>query len=174
MMASQVPVLFRSALLDQLAAHGMPEVLVIEADQPRKQGRVSDGLYWRMLNPRNYGWQARRYEPLGGDAGHREHQLFETVIQLTALVSDEEAAGYDVHDLATTAQMIVNSLPFVEALRRVKIGVQRVSAVRTLIFNDEGDNYERECTFDVNVTFARTLAPETKTVETLDPDILRI
>lgn len=174
MTPSEVAPLFRAALLTRLAEFGAPEVLVIEADQPNKQGRVDDGLYWRMSNPRNYGWQARRYAPSEGDAHHVEHQLYEVTMTLVALVSDDDAAGYAAHDLATLAQMSVNSLPFVEAMRKVKIGVQRATQLRTLVFTDEADNYAKEVSFDVNVTFVRSVAPETKTVEVHDLDILRI
>lgn len=174
MTPSHIPVAFREALLDTLASHGYSNILVIEADQPNRSGRVDDGIYWRMTDPKNYGWQARRYSPVEREAHHAEHQLYEATITLTALVSDEDSTGYSSDDLATLAQMCVNSLPFVEVLRRGKIGVQRASPVRTLTFTDEADNYSKESSFTVIVTFMRTITPNTKTVDAIDLNTLRI
>lgn len=174
MKPSDVPVYFRAALLQGLSAYGHPEVLVIEADQARKQGRVDDGIYWRLTNPKNYGWQARRYNPQGQQAGHTEHQLMEVMITLTAYVHDDYEAGYDSNDLANIAQMTVNSLPFVERMRQNDIGVQRATPVRTITFTDEADNYAKEASFDVNLTFVRTINPATPVAEKLTPDLIRI
>lgn len=174
MKPSDVGPIFRLALLDQLAMYGHGDVLVIEADQPTKQGRVDDGLYWRLSNPTRHGWQARRYSPEGRNAGHTEHQLLECMMTLTGLVHDDYATGYSSNDLANLAQMVVNSLPFVEALRRQGVGIQRVTPIRTIRFNDEADDYAIEASFDVNITIMRTIAPATPTVEQLNPDIVRI
>lgn len=173
MKPSDVPVYFRAALLQGLSDYGHPEVLVIEADQAKKQGRVDDGIYWRLTNPKNYGWQARRYSPQGQQAGHTEHQLMEVMITLTAYVHDDYEAGYDSNDLANIAQMTVNSLPFVERMRQNNIGVQRATPIRTITFTDEADNYAKEASFDVNLTFIRTINPATPLAETLNSNIIR-
>lgn len=174
MKSSDVPVIFRQKLLANLALYGYPDVLVIEADQPTKQGRVDDGIYWRLLNPKNYGWQSRNYNYNPGGNGHTEHQLFETMMQLTCFVHDDTVTGYDSTDLANVTKMIVQSLPFVTAMKISGVGVQRASASRTITFTDEADNYAKEVSFDVNLTFMQTINPQTPTVEILEPHIMRI
>lgn len=173
MMPSQVGPIFRTNLLARLAEFGHPDVLVIEAYQPSKQGRVDDGIYWRLSNPTNHGWQVRRYNPQGQDSGHSEHLLVECMMTLTSFVDDLYVTGYNSNDLANLAQMSVNSLPFIERMRDNGIGVQRVTPIRSITFTDEGDNYATEASFDVNVTFMRTITPATQVVETLEPDITR-
>lgn len=172
-MPSQVPVFFRQALLTRLVEYGYPNVLVIEARQANKQGRIDDGIYWRLMNPKNYGWQARRYDYINGK-GHTEHQLVEATIKLSCFVHDDYATGYDSSDLASITQMSVNSLPFVEELKRNNIGVQRATPIRTIDFTDEADNYATESSFDVNVTFMRSINPLTPAVDILQPTIMRV
>lgn len=174
MKPSDAPIHFRTALLARLAEYGHPNVLVIEAEQVEKQGRVDDGIYWRLTNPTNYGWQARRYDVQGQSANHSEHQLVQAMMTLTAYVHNDDLAGYDSNDLANLAQMCVNSLPFIEQMRRNDIGVQRATPVRTINFTDEADNYAKEASFDVNITFMRTINPATPVVEILDPKLIRI
>lgn len=165
---------FRLALMSGMSAYGYTGVPVIEADQRNKQGRVLTGIYYRMLMPNNYGWQARRYNVDGDNANHTEHQLYEVLMQLTSLVDDDDVTGYTANDLAATAQMVCNSLPFVENMRRAAIGVQRATPIRSIVFTDEHNNYAMESSFDVNITFARTIRPQTPVANVYDLDITRI
>ena len=59
-------------------------------------------------------------------------------------------------------------------LRKQGIGVQRATFVRQPYFvNDYGD-YEQNPSFDFNVTFKRSLFPDTAAISALYPDIHRI
>lgn len=169
-----VAVAFRLNLLQELAAHGYGNVPVIEARQPRKQGRVADGIYYQMIMPKNYGWQARRYKPVDDLAGHTEHQLYEVTMQLTCIVNNDDVTGYNSSDLAAVVQMLCNGLPFTQRLRRDKIGVQRASSIRTVDFTDEYDDYAVEASFDVKVTFMRSIAPTTPIIIDNQIEILEI
>lgn len=156
--------LLRSSLLAVMADYGRPEVLVIKANQPTKQGRVDDGVYYRIFNPNNHGWQARRY-----NYDHKEHQLVEATVQLTCFMSDGSSS-----ELANFARMCVSSLPFGEKMKKGGVGVQRPTTIDDLPFVDEADNYDVESTFSFKVTYVTTVEPSTPMVDTLDPNIIRI
>lgn len=71
-------------------------------------------------------------------------------------------------------RMVINSLPFVTALRKQGIGVQRATDIRQpYIVNEHGD-YEQTISFDFNVTFKRSLFPDTAAISALYPNLHRI
>jgi hypothetical protein len=152
---------FRTSLIKHMPTHGLADIPVVQLDQSKKSGRLLQAIYFKLNDPVNRGWQARSYNPTPYTAGHVEVQDYEAAIRITALSNDTVLSSYDI---AATVQMIVNSLPFVEDMRRINIGVQRASAIRTPTFINENDDYETEASFDFRVTFKRSIAPQTKTV----------
>ncbi|SFN20042.1 hypothetical protein SAMN05216516_103251 [Izhakiella capsodis] len=114
----------------------------------------------------------RSYQVVDDDANHKEIQLVEKTLQVQGQVSDSDK--FTATDLIATVRMIVNSLFFVDALKKHRVGVQRASDIRTPYFlNDQGD-YQQSPSFDFNVTFHREIRLNTKAVTALYPDIYRI
>ena len=64
-----------------------------------------------------------------------------------------------------------NSLPFTGVLNKQGVGVQRAGAIRVPYLADDQGHYRQAPSFDFNVTFTRTLRPETGVVSALFPDI---
>ena len=161
----ELKIAVRKALLELQKDYGLKSVPVIDADQMKKQGRVETGIYYRVLDPKNHGWQGRSYNIQGKDAGHVESQHYEVMFQFSVVSSESNTEAIDI---AAETQMIASSLPFVDKLLKMGIGVQRPTAIRTLGFINEQDNYDIEASFDVNVTFNRSINPKTSVITLLE------
>ncbi|WP_260294178.1 phage gateway protein [Proteus vulgaris] len=167
----EVDVAIRKQLLLQLKVVGI-DISVKAGFQSTKQGREDNMVMFFPINENGYGWQGRKYNVQGNKANHQENQLFEKTYQVQAFVT--QLGHYSASDITAIVRMIANSLPFVEALRKQGIGVQRASGIRTPYFLNDQGNYEQNPSFDFNVTFNRTLHPDTNAVSALYPDIYRI
>lgn len=168
---NEVYIAIRHQMLAQMNDVGV-SIPVVAGFQSTKQGREDSFVMFFPINEAGHGWQARNYQVAGTDANHKETQLVEKTLQVQGLVSD--ASELTATDLTATVRMIVNSLPFVDALKKQGVGAQRASGIRTPYFiNDQGD-YEQNPSFDFNVTFHREIFPNTTAVKALYPDIHRI
>jgi hypothetical protein len=166
----QVYIAIRAQLLKQLTEVGIV-IPVIAGFQSTKQGREDCFVMYFPIMENATGWQGRNYQVAGQDAHHRETQLVEKTLQVQAVGEFEQ---YTAGDITATVRMIMNSLPFVEALRKQGIGIQRAGNLRMpFLVNDQG-NYELSPSFDINITHSRDIKPNTATVSALYPDIHRI
>ena len=121
---NDVEIAVRKQLLAQLAQAGI-DIPVKAGFQSAKQGREDNFVMFFPVGENPQGWQRRSYNPQGSDAGHLEAQQYETTFQVQAFIT--EFSGYTAKDITSIVRMIVNSLPFVEALRKQGIGVQRAT-----------------------------------------------
>lgn len=170
MTQEQAIIALRAQLLADLPRYGCT-LPVIEAGQPSKQGRVNSGIYYQVIGTRNYGWQARRYDPTWPDARHIETQLYEATVQITALVDDDDSSI----EATTLCQRIMHSLPFSDSMRAQGIGIQRATPVRQVRIIDDRDNYSIEASFDVVIGYQQDLRPVTGLVGDFDAiEIVRI
>ncbi|MCF1958249.1 hypothetical protein L1K40_27110, partial [Escherichia coli] len=77
-------------------------------------------------------------------------------------------------DLIRMTRMIINSLSFVESMRKVGIGIQRASEIRRAPIINAGNSYEHNPSFDFNVTFSSTLSLDTAATNLLISNLYRI
>ncbi|MDE9552556.1 phage gateway protein [Xenorhabdus bovienii] len=160
----------RNQLLKQLAEAGIA-ISVVAGFQSTKQGREASFVMFFPIEEAAHGWQGRNYHIVGRDANHRETQLVEKTLQVQGIGTYDT---FTANDITATVRMIINSLPFVEALRKQGIGVQRAGNLRTPFFINDQGNYEMSPSFDVKITHPRVITPNTAAVNALYPDIYRI
>lgn len=152
---------FRKAFLECAKSFELKEYSLLPAFDSQKKGRRDTGLYFYLNNLGSRGWQGRKYR--GGDkAGHEEKQTFEYEVKLTALSSDRDD---DPHDMAASALMVVQSLPFQTLLKNQNIGLQRPSKITAITFTNDSDNYEDEVFFTFNLSVNRLINPPTDVVK---------
>jgi|SRR5690625_2916707 len=153
-----------------LKAYGFESLTVAELNQPSKQGIAKDAVYFFIKQTKPHGWQARRYniDVKTGDAGHVEHQIYESTVQITAIIDDDTT--YTSRDIAALTQRIINSLPFQEAMRAKGIGVQRVGTITALPIIDEYEDYAIEASYDINFTYTQSIAPKTGVIDRFTTD----
>ncbi|MCG3462678.1 hypothetical protein L7G72_12595 [Xenorhabdus bovienii] len=167
---NEVYVVIRDQLLKQLAEANIT-IPVVAGFQSTKQGREDSFVMFFPIEEAAHGWQARNYNIVGRDANHRETQLVEKTLQVQGVGAHDT---FTANDITATVRMIINSLPFVEALRKQGIGVQRAGNLRTPFFINDQGNYEMSPSFDVKITHPRVITPNTAAVNALYPDIYRI
>lgn len=168
---NDVDIAIRKQLLIQLKQSGI-DIAVKAGFQSTKQGREDSFVMFFTIGEAPQGWQKRSYNVQDKNANHLEEQQAEVTYQMQAFIT--QRGSYTAKDITAMVRMIVNSLPFVEALRKQGVGIQRATAIRSPYFvNDHGD-YEQNPSFDFNVTFIRTLRPDTGVVSALILDIHRI
>ncbi|MDC9591178.1 hypothetical protein PSI23_18255 [Xenorhabdus sp. XENO-10] len=160
----------RHQLLKQLSEAGIA-VPVVAGFQSTKQGREDRFVMFFPIEEAAHGWQGRNYHVVGRDANHTEIQLVEKTLQVQGVGTHDK---FTANDITATVRMIVNSLPFVESLRKHRIGVQRAGNLRTPFFINDWGDYEMSPSFDVKITHPRVITPNTAAVNALYPDIYRI
>ncbi|WP_430442436.1 phage gateway protein [Providencia huaxiensis] len=168
---NDIDIAIRKQLLFQLKEVGI-DIPVKAGFQSTKQGREDNMVMFFPINENGHGWQGRNYNIQGNNANHQENQLSEKTYQVQALITT--LGNCTAGDMTAIVRMIVNSLPFVTALRKQNIGVQRATGIRRPYFLNDQGNYEQNPSFDFNVTFTRSLFPDTAAVSALYPDIHRI
>ncbi|MDE1497434.1 hypothetical protein KKJ25_21715 [Xenorhabdus bovienii] len=167
---NEVYVVIRQQLLKQLSEANIT-IPVVAGFQSTKQGREASFVMFFPIEEAAHGWQGRNYHIVGRDANHRETQLVEKTLQVQCVGTH---GTFTANDITATVRMIINSLPFVEALRKQGIGVQRAGNLRTPFFINDQGNYEMSPSFDVKITHPRVITPNTAAVNALYPDIYRI
>lgn len=171
MIDNEVDIAIRKQLLLQLEQMEI-NIPVKAGFQSTKQGRDDNMVMFFPINESGHGWQGRNYRVQGNNTNHQENQLCEKTYQFQALIT--HFGYYTAGDITAIVRMITNSLPFVEALRKKGIGVQRATGIRTPYFVNDRGNYEANPSFDLNITFNRTLHPDTAAISAMYPDIYRI
>ncbi|MEX6211755.1 phage gateway protein [Providencia hangzhouensis] len=158
-------------LVRQLTEIGL-DIPVKAGFQPIKPGSEDNMVMFFSINERGHGWQGRNYNIQGKNANHQENLLSEKTYQVQTVIT--QLGSYTANDIAAMVRMVINSLPFVTALRKQGIGVQRATDIRQpYIVNEHGD-YEQTISFDFNVTFKRSLFPDTAAISALYPNLHRI
>ncbi len=174
MNSRQLKIEVRRLLLTHLEEAGLGDYRVLAEYQPTAQGRDRNAIYFFEVSSNRHGWQKRAYKvPADGwTGGQVESQAMQTVLQFGAFA----AAGQEVtsEDLLNNAALIMNGLKFAEDARSVKIGVQRITDIRTPHFKNEFDRFEMSPSFDVTFSYTRTLEPSVEFLNTITPAVHRI
>lgn len=161
---SEIETTIHKVLKSSLSLYGF-NIPVLQNFTSAKVVKREIAVYFHIGTPRQVAKANRQYTNLGksksGDAGHIETQHFEAMVTFTC-ISNEELSKVNPSDLATLVAMITNSLPFIEIMRESGVGVQANSSIRTLYFLNEEDNYQLELSFDLPITFNRTIRPITQ------------
>lgn len=122
-----------------------------------KVGRLEKGYYWHPLSQIDRGFQGRKYNIQGDDSGHTESQIIEQPIQITAYSDKPTNHNEVVQNLAEYARLVVQSLPFIEHLKKNGIEVTRPTSLTTMQFINDSDNYEDEVSFQFSIIYTRSI-----------------
>lgn len=165
---AEIEIAFRSTLIQCMSEYG-EDVPVLQHYDYLKKGRLGRAVYFTLMNPLNIGYSSRKYNPdQGGLVGHTEHQHMQADVSVTVVADD------DPLELALMTKTVMGSLPFVERMREAGLGTQATSNMVTLDVKDDHDNFTKECSFTMPITFNRSLAPATPTVEAASLNIHRV
>lgn len=169
----QLKTLIRAELLALLASQQDPVFPIIEGFPPTKQGRVVNAYYYHVLNEPRRGWQRRTYS-YDAETGLKieEAQSYEMTLQFNAFTDPNSAVT--AGDAVKLLQMLVASGRFAQSMAAHKVAVQQPTAARTAFFNNDRNQYEPDLSFDVTVSYNRSIVFDQPAIDLTDFDLFRV
>jgi hypothetical protein len=168
--------LIRTSLLVLLAEQGLGSVQVVTTYQPTEQGRTDgETLYFFQLpTGGNYGWQGRsvEWDDQAQTLERTEAQSIREGFQMMAL--NDTGTGVAPVDLMNTAKLLVGSEAFREALAVHKVGIERITAVRTPDFSNDRDRFEQSPSFDFTLTHTTAIIQQARYIERAEFNATRV
>lgn len=168
MTESQAFVVIRLELIKQLAAYGYaPSVLA--GRQPTKALLQDNSVYLFPIGEARQGVQGRTYRPKDGHAGHIERVRVSKTIQVQCFKKTDikDASAPTASDLCAVVKMIIDSLPFQEAIRAKGVATHNSVSIREPEFINDAGDYEKNPSFDFDMSFTREIRPLTPAIETV-------
>lgn len=168
----------RDVLLAGFSAAGVP-CQVKQAYQPTPQGTVSGNvLYLAKILPGRYGHPGtkRIYNNATGVFDTSTVFIEVPTYQVTGSVDIDpsDISHRTVSDLVNMAANILQTLATRKTLLESGIGIERITQVRLLYFNNQEGRHEQEPSFDFTLNYTTELLSETPAVTATDVDIISI
>lgn len=172
---TQAFVIARTHLVAALREYGY-DCAVQAGRQPTKQLLRDNTVYLFAISENRHGVQRRSYSPSGGLMGHVESTLVSKTVQVQAFRKHDitDLDDYTASDLCAVVKMIVSSLPYIEAVKKDGVGISNVTDMREPEFINASGDYEKNPSFDFDLSFTRTIKPTTKPVTTIKPELVGI
>lgn len=168
--------LFRLTLAGLLVDQGVP-VPVVKGYAPTKQGREPHAVYFFPIAEPARGWQGRKYvydEP-NSQLVTEENQVFEMTLQIQGFAPEVDGMTVaTAGDLTKLARMLIVSNGFTRPLAALGVTVQQPTGVRSIFFTNDYEQYEPNPSFDVTVSYNRTITQNTPAVDRLQFDLSRV
>lgn len=151
-----------------VASLGYEDVIVQQNYEPTMQG-INSGptVYFYKISDHRYGFLQRTDVWNERDSAfvHTESQQYETVFQVSALVTQDPAnISYTASDLVNDVAAIMQSDNTRNILAASQVFIERVSEVRNPYFIDDRDRYEASPSFDFTLTYHRAIISSTPIV----------
>ena len=174
-----VAIAVRSALLQLLAAQGKPEILVVQSNQPTDQGRVDAPVIYYFALPENlYGWQGRseKFNVATRQVTREERQWIRSSFQVGALAQEDpnDLTKPTAKDLTRLAAMLINSAGFRQLLRPSGIGLERVTQIRNMPFQNDQGQFEYSPSFDFTVCWQQRIIQQSQGIDAAEYNITRV
>ena len=172
---TQAFVIARTHLVAALREYGY-DCAVQAGRQPTKQLLRDNTVYLFAISENRHGVQRRSYSPSGGLMGHVESALVSKTVQVQAFRKHDitDLSDYTASDLCAVVKMIVSSLPYIDLLQSQGVGVSNVVDMREPEFINAAGDYEKNPSFDFDLSFTRTITPSTKPVINIEPELVGI
>lgn len=172
---TQAFIVARQHLVTALREYGY-DCAVQAGRQPTKQLLRDNTVYLFAISENRHGAQRRNYSPTADHMGHVESTLVSKTVQVQAFRKHDitDLEDYTASDLCAVVKMIISSLPYIELLQSQGVGVSNVTDMREPEFINAAGDYEKNPSFDFDLSFTRTIKPTTKPVTTISPEILGV
>ena len=176
----QLFTLVRTILLEGFAARTPPLTLQVkQGAQPRQQGTPTGPVIFMTKLP-DYRYGSRgvedRWDEDEEKQFHTETQQYESTFQLNCLSPQDpdNDAQPTQSDILNYAAYIMQSQATIARLQAQGIGVERVTQVRNMPFQDERDRYEFSPSFDFVLTHKQIVTTEIDVLQSIELAIYQI
>lgn len=172
---TQAFIVARQHLVTALREYGY-DCAVQAGRQPTKQLLRDNTVYLFAISENRHGAQRRNYNPHDGHMGHVESTLVSKTVQAQVFRKHDitDVDDYTASDLCAVVKMIISSLPYIELLQSQGVGISNVTDMREPEFINAAGDYEKNPSFDFDLSFTRTIKPATKPVTTIKPELVGI
>lgn len=163
-----------------LIDHGFTGVVVVANFQPTQEGRVDgSAVYFNKVGPdHRYGSPQHQYavDVVAQTCTRTTTQMIESHWQFDVAINDDpnDVNSKTGPDLARAVAMILQDPDTVYALKRQKVGIERITDVRNTYVQNDRAQYEANPSFDAiithqdvftkNVNFVTSISGTTKSV----------
>lgn len=169
---TQAFVAARKHLVIALQGYGY-DCAVQAGRQPTKQLLRDNTVYLFAISENRHGAQRRNYSPKDDHMGHVESTLVSKTVQVQAFRKHDitDLDDYTASDLCAVVKMIISSLPYIESVKNDGVGISNVTDIREPEFINAAGDYEKNPSFDFDLSFTRTIKPTTKPVTTISSEM---
>ncbi len=162
MLDNPLIILLLSTINAQLAAAGIADTPIVQADQPTQQGVfTSPAGYLHKLGDVRRGSPQRSdiWDPMAETEVHTESQVYETTFQISTLAiqTPGNLTQKTASDIANALAYILQSETTIETLNAQGVGMLKISDVRNPYFKDDRDRFEASPNLDFTVCHNQTI-----------------
>ena len=162
---SEIIKIFLPTLQQSLAVSDFSNAKVVRAYQKKIQGaETSPTVYFYKASDKAYGWQLRKDQWSVGTSQiiHKEEQLYETVFNFQAMVTD---GTYTSADLCRFCVGVLQSDKALNFFKSRELGILKITNLGSFYFKDDADNFLYVSSFDCTFLHKNsTLSQEPKAV----------
>lgn len=165
---TQALIVIRQEILKSLAVYGYTAE-VRAGRQPNKALLRDNSVYLFPIGETKQGVQGRSYKPDGNNAGHIERVRVSKTIQVQCFkkTNINDLNEPTATDLCAVVKMVIDSLTFQEAIRAKGVATHNSVPIREPEFVNSAGDYEKNPSFDFDMSFTREIRPITPTIETV-------
>ena len=168
-------ILLRSVLVDGLTSRGIT-ANVKQSNQPRQQGIPTTAtVFFFHVGTINVGYPEKKdvWNSGNDNFDHTETQNRESRWQINALAPQlpSSTTAMTAADYALAAAAIMQSDSTIVALKNAGVGVQHITNVRSVWFQDEKQQNEENPTFDVILSHQDISTISTPVVRVFTPTV---
>ena len=157
----------------------VPAPELAEAFQPRQQGAAENPIaFFNTISSRRYGWQKKKdvYNSDDDDFDTEESYILERVIQVSAMVYEDpsdlsKSTAFDIVDQIAGK---LQTRPVRQSLLTSKIGILRITDIRTPYGKDESDRNVLTPNFDFTVNYRQAVTYKTPALVDIQPEFQAI
>lgn len=164
-----------------LTAAGTPysTAVVLQSFQPTQEGVPSlPSVFLHKIGDHRYGFLEREdiYDEDNNVFIHKETQIYETMFQITTLVTQDPAntSAVTASDLANRVAAIMQSDSTVKTLLDSDVQILRVTDIRNPYFTDDRDRNEANPSFDFTLTHKQVIITSTPVIESVEVNFDRV
>lgn len=175
----EIAAFFRARMQVLLTEQGHPEVDVTASFQPTVQGRL-DGpvLYFAEVSDEPYGAQSTRTvtDPATQQSTYTSTQLYRITFQVQGLApaNPENLTQLRAPDLVKLTLQLMKSPPFLAALKKKNMGIERIQAIKPNFVVNDRAQFEAGPMFDFTLSYKRTIIQKSAIITSADFAIHRV
>lgn len=168
-----------STITAQQLIAGIPNIPILQANQPTQQG-VNSGatIYLYKIGDHRFGWPERidTWNPDMASMDHVETQAYETMFQISAysIQIPGTPTAPTASDILNSVAYILQSDTTISTFQTQGVGIERVQDIRNPYFNNDLARNQASPSFDFVLTHKQIITSGVPILQTTELNILTV